>query len=282
MSKNKICIFLINLSLLNNAIANSNIVTLPTIFVNASWEVGQGGSSEPLNCDQYSTSSGRYAECEAEQLRLERLYENLGGGDHGGPSPSAKLDILDVNAKTEDSENKECSTNNPIMIADGRKVLKEQDFSAQGEMPLEFTRYYHSFNELPDYDKNGSPLNSYANFYNRIGKWRHSYSYNLLVNKQKQAIRQLPDGSYHHVMQPATVNSKNNLWTVTLSDGGIEIYSGYGDLLSKKNAYGIGWMLSYDEYNNRLIKVTHTNGSSIDFTWNKDGMLSSVTAGSVS
>lgn len=278
MSKNKICIFLINLSLLNNAIANSNIVTLPTIFVNASWEAGQGGSSEPLNCDQYSTSSGRYAECEAEQLRLERLYENLGGGDHGGPSPSAKLDILDVNAKTEDSENKECSTNNPIMIADGRKVLKEQDFSAQGEMPLEFTRYYHSFNELPDYDKNGSPLNSYANFYNRIGKWRHSYSYNLLVNKQKQAIRQLPDGSYHHVMQPATVNSKNNLWTVTLSDGGIEIYSGYGDLLSKKNAYGIGWMLSYDEYNNRLIKVTHTNGSSIDFTWNKDGMLSSVTA----
>nr|WP_279597268.1 RHS repeat-associated core domain-containing protein [Acinetobacter bereziniae] len=267
---------MINLSLLNNAIANSNIVSLPTISVNASWEAAQGGTSEPLNCDQYSTSSARYYDCEAEQLERERLEENLGKGDHGGPSPSAKLDVLNVSARIDDSENRECSTNNPILIADGRKVLQEQDFSAQGEMPLEFTRYYHSFNEFPDYSKNGSPLNSYANFYNRIGKWRHSYSYNLLVNNQKQAIRQLPDGSYHHVMKPATVNSKNNLWTVTLVDGGIETYTGDGFLLSKKNAHGIGWVLSYDEYNNRLIKVTHTNGRSIDLTWDQDGMLSSV------
>ena len=185
-----------------------------------------------------------------------------GSSSEIGPTPSSEDTEFVVPA----FEARECSANttsNPIVIANGKKIQQELDFTTTGEMPLAFIRYYDSF------------ATGYANF-SVNGKWRHNFDYRLAVDPQGKRIRQLPNGENYYFNELTRIQKSNNEWIVSLPDGGVEIYMLNGRLLSKKNAYGIGWILSYNE-NNRLIKVTHTNGRSIDFTWNQDGMLSSVT-----
>lgn len=295
MSKNKICIFLINLSLLN-------IVALPVV------NVAEGADRPPptsLNCDPYNTGSIGYAECEEELLRQERLFEKSGGygvgqlptitveaikpspfpsifdpwrtsnggsggGGGGGSSSSSETGPTPNSEDTEfvvpaftQTQCSADSTSNPIVIANGKKIQQELDFTSTGEMPLTFIRYYDSF------------AKGNANFLIN-GQWRHNFDYRLAIDPQGNRIRQLPNGENYYLNELTRIQKSNNEWVVSLPDGGVEIYMLNGRLLSKKNAYGIGWILSYNE-NNRLIKVTHTNRRSIDFTWNQDGMLSSVT-----
>ncbi|EPF71944.1 RHS repeat-associated core domain-containing protein [Acinetobacter rudis] len=269
MLNKKILILLICLSLTVNSVAN-NIVTLPTIVLNATGS----NSSEPLNCDQYKQNSSQYYLCEAEELERERMYENLGGND-GNYSNVESLPSIDLIAKIDDSKNEECFTSNPIMLANGSKVQQEQDFSAHGEMPLEFTRYYYSFNEQSDSNLTKYLTDGSADFHDRLGKWRHSYNYRLIVNSQGQAVRRLPDGTYHYITRPSSVKLYNNLWFINLKDGGSEIYDMGGKLLSKKNPHNIGWILSYD-VNDKLIEVKHTNGKTIKLTWDKDRLLSVI------
>lgn len=184
----------------------------------------------------------------------------LGGGTSGGgggstsTGPTSSSDdvefVIPAFTQTECSAD---STSNPIVIANGKKIQQELDFTTSGEMPLAFIRYYDSF------------ATGTANF-SVNGKWRHNFDYRLAIDPQGKRIRQLPNGENYYLNELTRIQKSNNEFIVTLPDGGVETYTLNGRLLSKKNAYGIGWILSYDE-NKRLIKVTHTNGRSIKLIW---------------
>ncbi|MFW1944968.1 RHS repeat-associated core domain-containing protein [Acinetobacter guillouiae] len=184
----------------------------------------------------------------------------LGGGTSGGgggstsTGPTSSSDdvefVIPAFTQTECSAD---STSNPIVIANGKKIQQELDFTTSGEMPLAFIRYYDSF------------ATGTANF-SVNGKWRHNFDYRLAIDPQGKRIRQLPNSENYYLNELTRIQKSNNEFIVTLPDGGVETYTLNGRLLSKKNAYGIGWILSYDE-NKRLIKVTHTNGRSIKLIW---------------
>lgn len=184
----------------------------------------------------------------------------LGGGTSGGGGGSTSTGPTSSSEDTElvvpAFEARECSadsTSNPIVIATGKKIQQELDFTTSGEMPLAFIRYYDSF------------ATGTANF-SVNGKWRHNFDYRLAIDPQGKRIRQLPNGENYYLNELTRIQKSNNEFIVTLPDGGVETYTLNGRLLSKKNAYSIGWVLSYDE-NKRLIKVTHTNGKSIKLIW---------------
>ena len=174
----------------------------------------------------------------------------------GNYSPIYQLPLFGGKATIEDSKKDPCSekSSNPITIANGQKTQQEQDFKTSGEMPLEFTRYYDSL-------RIGK-----ANFFGSIGRWRHNFDYHFGKNANGQAIRQLPDGSNYLLNGLGTAIFTNNHWVVTLAEGDVEIYDMYGKLISKKNAHGIGWTLTYST-NGKLNKVVHSNGKSIELTW---------------
>lgn len=206
---------------------------------------------------------GQLPRIEVEAIKpspLPSIYDPWPGGGSGGGGGSTSTGPTSSSEDTElvvpAFEARECSadsTSNPIVIANGKKIQQELDFTTTGEMPLAFIRYYDSF------------ATGTANF-SVNGKWRHNFDYRLAIDPQGKRVRQLPNGENYYLNELTRIQKSNNEFIVTLPDGGVETYTLNGRLLSKKNAYGIGWILSYDE-NKRLIKVTHTNGRSIKLIW---------------
>lgn len=184
---------------------------------------------------------------------------NGGGGGTTSSDPTSGSDdaqfVVSAFTQTQCSAD---TTSNPIVIANGKKIQQEMDFTSSGEMPLTFVRYYDSF-------ANGS-----ANF-SVNGKWRHSFDYRLAVDPLGKRVRQLPNGENYYLNELTRIQKSNNEFIVNLPDGGIEIYTLNGRLLSKKNAYAIGWNLSYN--NGKLSKVTHTNGQVIELIWSGDQII---------
>ncbi|WP_319002968.1 RHS repeat-associated core domain-containing protein [Desulfurispirillum indicum] len=184
------------------------------------------------------------------------------------------------------------TASNPVIIAGGYKVQVETDFSDSSAvaMPLEFIRYYHSER------KRALGMSGLG------GRWRHSFSYALNITYEHANViggsfetcssgyggcydwrydaddlfvvaidRILPDGSVQEdIADPwGAYNFTSRKWTIHPDDGGIEIYSQYGNILSKHDANGIGWTFTYHS-NSRLNRVTHTSGRFIQFHWNND------------
>lgn len=185
-------------------------------------------------------------------------FSNIGyGSSSSGSSSAIQLPTINVQAVDKDNENDDCNktTSNPIVISQGRKIQKEEDFSSLGEMPLEFVRYYNSLST------------GYADF-GTSGKWKHSFDYHLIQDDNQRLIRQLPNGENIFVNDLYNVNFFDNKWQVILEDGGVEVYDKEGYLLSKKSINGIGWSLRYN--NKKIIEVIHTNGTKINLEWNGD------------
>ncbi|MDX8255119.1 RHS repeat-associated core domain-containing protein [Acinetobacter pittii] len=172
----------------------------------------------------------------------------------GGSGNTVQLPSINIQAIDEDKKDNDCNktTNNPIVISNGEKTQKEIDFFNLGENPLEFARYYNSFQK-------GS-----ADF-SASGKWRHSFDYHLIQDDNQRLIRQLPNGENIFINDLDAANFVDNKWIVKLSGGGIEVYDSDGYILSKKNINGIGWDLKYN-YGN-VIEVNHTNGTKIILEW---------------
>ena len=180
-----------------------------------------------------------------------------GGSTSTGPTSSSEDSEFVVPAFTQTQCSAD-STSNPIVIANGKKIQQELDFKTTGEMPLVFIRYYDSFAKgNADFSVNG--------------KWRHSFDYRLAIDPQKNRIRQLPNGENYYLNELTRIQKSNNEFIVSLPDGGVETYNLNGRLLGKKNAYGIGWVLSYN--NSKLSKVTHTNGRVIELVWSGDQII---------
>ncbi len=159
-------------------------------------------------------------------------------------------------ASLEDSELSDCekTVGNPIEVATGRKQQEVIYFTSKGEMPLEYALYYDTSGRA-DVDPNRENKMS-------VG-WYDSYSYSIMANDKGQLMRRLPDGRDYFIDDRYKVKKIDGDWYVTLPDGGQEIYSNTGGILSKKNAHGIGWTMGFDGI--FTIKVTHTNGKSINF-----------------
>ncbi|MEH8018336.1 DUF6531 domain-containing protein [Rheinheimera muenzenbergensis] len=190
-------------------------------------------------------------------------------------------------------EQNQCETaGNPVIIATGAKYQVETDFIDSTEnMPLAFTRYYHS--------KNGSISAGIGD------RWQHNFSYHLNITYERlnatnpryeQCLRGtgncydwledsddisvvavervLPDGSRTlEAAEPwSTYNFNTKLWTFTFDDGSSETYSQYGVILSKSDASGIGWTFRYLS-NSRLDRVTHTSGRFIQFHWDNQRIV---------
>jgi len=115
---------------------NSGLGALPTIRVDAQW-------TDPFSYEIY--------------------YPKFGDWVSNGGSGSSGFGQFTGSASTQT----QCQTDttiNPIVIANGKKIQQELDFTTTGEMPLAFIRYYDSFAKgAADFSVNG--------------KWRHSFDY---------------------------------------------------------------------------------------------------------
>jgi len=228
----------------------ANTVQLPTINVTATPDgLDCLGIDRPI-CDSFYPSWNANG--------------GIGGGGSSNPTP---LPTITVKATPDDSEDDDCNkqTGNPVIIANGKKIHKEVIFTTNWEMPLDFVIYYDSF------------ATGDANFSN-TGKWKHSYDYRLEKSNQGHLVRILPNGDNYFVnalgdnyfVNGLGVASFNlNIWTVTLPDGGIETYNEHGQILSKLNAHGIGWVINYS--NGHPTNIKHTNGKAINIQWTNGG-----------
>lgn len=206
---------------------NSGLGALPTIRVDAQW-------TDPFSYEIYYPKFGDWVS---------------NGGSGSGSSGFGQF----TGSASTQTQCQTDTTINPIVIANGKKIQQELDFTTTGEMPLAFIRYYDSFAKgAADFSVNG--------------KWRHSFDYRLAIDPQKNRIRQLPNGENYYLNGLMKIQKSYDEFIVSLPDGGVETYNLNGRLLSKKNAYNIGWTLSYD-VDNKLSEVTHTNGRTIKLTW---------------
>lgn len=165
-------------------------------------------------------------------------------------------------------------------------------------MPLGFIRYYRA-------GQSGSlGMGS-------IGKgWGHSYSYHLNITYEHTNVRgklthcgpsggecyewfedsddifpveierRAPDGSTisGSVTPWQDYNFNSRKWTFRLDDGGVEVYSHNGTILTKHNPQGIGWTFTYIS-GGRLDRVTHSSGRYIQFTWNGQNIVGVTDSG---
>ncbi|MEG1725536.1 MAG: RHS repeat-associated core domain-containing protein [Anaerovoracaceae bacterium] len=186
-----------------------------------------------------------------------------GHSSTGGFRPPVSIPPASPSDGILDKEDCNKTTNNPIVISDGRKVQQEVDFiDHKSDMPLTFVRYYDSRRE------------GNSDF---AGKWRHSFDYQLLKNDTTNVlVRYLPNGDISKTntsLGSLTYDQAAKIWKVVLYEGSSEYYSNdgvlKGKLLKKLDPNGIGWTLNYD-HSGKLTMVTHTNGQTVQISWSSN------------
>lgn len=169
---------------------------------------------------------------------------------------------------------------NPVNLSDGMKVEREVDFESAGEMGLGLTRTY--FGHTPSVGRGmfGSG-------------WRSEYE-NTLSNSWDVILISRPDGEVKQFnwvggqrweeRTPQAIeyvilsgSGSNRIYQYFPADGSVETYRHTtGAMLSRYNRHGIGWSLEYNS-SNRLTEVVHTSGRSVQFQYNGNGRVVSVT-----
>lgn len=227
----------------------------------------------------------------------------VGGGTGSPPSGDNESQPSEPPLPPEPEPNPDdsCDTaGNPVIVSSGQKIQTEVDFidRSESEMPLDFIRYYRA-------GQNGAPgMGS-------IGKgWRHSYSYHLNITYLHANVvgehlthcgpgygqcyewyedsddifpveieRRAPDGNKMTESAAPWQNYdfSTRRWTIILDDGGVEVYSQNGTILTKHNAAGVGWTFTYTS--GRVNRVTHTSGRYIQFTWSGNNIVGVTDSG---
>jgi RHS repeat-associated protein len=206
----------------------------------------------------------------------------------------------DENNRASDCTN--AQTGAPVLIETGAKILREPDFVAAGEMPLEMLRIYN---------KNGDAT--------RIGifghYWSSSVDYKLVFVTTDNVVTSIlsyrPDGarvtytfkngrwedskpqSIAWIEEPLV----NGNWVLHTEDGDAETYDSAGLPQSIRNRYGIGWNFEYSggllwrvshsadplHYmeigyaGGRLSTIKDPNGNTYTYAFTADGYLAGVT-----
>lgn len=187
-------------------------------------------------------------------------------------------------------EGQDDCTPNPIRISSGEKIQEANAFTTSWEMPLNYSEYYSSLDKSMESLFSAPGLSNYRAYLGRFSGWRSNFTYEIypyqlvISNNFLLKVRRVaPDGSeifktpsgkigqnigISNAPKEITLNDS----TITLDDGGKETYSSVG-LISKQNIHGVGWKLEYN--GNKLSKITHTNGKSIQINW-KDASIKEV------
>lgn len=166
---------------------------------------------------------------------------------------------------------------NPIVLSTGNKIEKEVDFESSGIMPLKLERTY----------------NANLNYVGLFGpQWGSNFNYTMVRVSNGMYVER-PDGRRilfvwsSNPADPRAYENKADPIAYVLCDSGgcthytedllIERYSFEDDINNGrpteiKNLQGIGWTFTYGPGvtpNNpkRLIRVTHTSGRSIQFSY---------------
>ncbi len=188
------------------------------------------------------------------QLLQQNSYRDYGFANMSNISPSI------VSSATN------CTTPNPIEIANGEKLHEEPIFTTGWEMPLSYSSFYHS----KDKDIKFNILQSNISYTLKSG-WQNNfgtmmYPTGLSSNNRKVRLaRALPNGqmSFAEYRDPGKLSQP-----FTNLDGSVETYEVYsgglsaldiGILRSRKNMHGIGW----EEFKNNGTEIIHTNGKKI-------------------
>lgn len=188
------------------------------------------------------------------QLLQQNSYRDYGFANMSNISPSI------VSSATN------CTTPNPIEIANGEKLHEEPIFTTGWEMPLSYSSFYHS----KDKDIKFNILQSNISYTLKSG-WQNNfgtmmYPTGLSPNNRKVRLaRALPNGqmSFAEYRDPGKLSQP-----FTNLDGSVETYEVYsgglsaldiGILRSRKNMHGIGW----EEFKNNGTEIIHTNGKKI-------------------
>ncbi len=191
---------------------------------------------------------------------------------------------------------------NPINLITGNKFTDETDYQPVGSSPLQFTRHYNSMTSYQTnfgvLDLSRQPLGS---------SWSHNYYKGLLVlpnevsltlqNSQSFIFKPVsgvwqPDEDVDYRLQEVLSGTTRTGWKVTTPNDTIETYNAIGDLLSITDTKGITQTLTYGctttsapcvSYAAPLIKVTDNFNRSLNFTYNEDGKMATLTdpAGSI-
>ncbi|WP_267222560.1 DUF6531 domain-containing protein [Dyella silvae] len=160
-----------------------------------------------------------------------------------------------------------CPVGDPILPATGTKIETYPLFSLPGEMGLRYILYYNSAN--PSNMASADHWSDNFAYFLDLSCWTFpSYG----VCSQITLFR--PDGStvvWGHNASPYAKGSgvatysqdaSTGNYTVYDEDATVQVYSSTGHLLSIKNASGVGWTISGNEWAGTVMTVTHTNGQS--------------------
>lgn len=191
--------------------------------------------------------------------------------------------------------NQPCPKGDPVLPATGTKIETYPLFALPGEMGLRFVLYYNSNST------NSSGAVS--------GHWSDNFSYSLTTPclmfsssgcSLIQGKLHRPDGStvvfqrqLISVGQPyvggpaergaATMSrdASTGNYIVHDEDATTQLYSPTGDLLSIKDASGVGWTISGGQRVGTTMTITHTNGQSFSVQLNSGSTVVTDPAGNV-
>lgn len=253
---------------------------LMAVSVDAHARAGINGEGHPNylcndgNCDPVIVTA-TYAEKLAAQQETEinsyvgaSFDSTWSGGAHSYDGMFSPVSVTaSAQPKNSKSNGKKDSAGEPIEISTGTKYSSHTDFALPGEMGLKYIRYYRSH-----------------------GGWTNNTDYSLDtdcggVDNCFHVTLNRPDGSsVKFGGPPGTVGNypergggglatlagnADGSYTLHDEDATTQTYDANGQLLSIKDASGIGWTLthSYDgQTSTWTTRVTHTDGQSMTIT----------------
>ncbi len=251
---------------------------------------------EPDNRDLYNAQN---------DLLGNRPRDVIGGSSGGGvahgmtgatPSTDTKV-AQDVRGQAKKSPCDDPTTDHPVEIASGNKILPELDFSfsVQG-YPLYHMRSYDkqlqrdgmfgvkwasNFERGLSFELNSTYCPLSLSALPSCGFDRSTSGKIYQLREGGYATPYSPDGSGHWVNGAGgTISKVSGGWIFVDTDGSIESYDDYGRPVTVLNERHIGWVYAYNT-SNKLQTVTHTSGRQLSFTWSGNHVTSITLPGGV-
>ena len=190
---------------------------------------------------------------------------------------------------------KECKKANPVDIFTGNKLQKEQHITSNGSNGVPLNWYYNAqwkpVNAYWGESVTNQPLISMEK-----PVWMHEYEKHLnfyhdgirpVIERVKPADSQslylVNMGQNNWVDALGVVFPKMEerneepveRWKYTSSDGSAEIYDPFGRLVKQLDGQGRATVLSYSD--SKLVQVINWKGHTLEFSYDDDGVLESVT-----
>jgi RHS repeat-associated protein len=205
--------------------------------------------------------------------------------------------VLASGNRNNDPKGMKCG--NPTVLSSGNKVETETDFRASGVFPLEIVRYYNQYNNnegifgyrwTSPFDLRIEPVSYYdPNSWDEECYCYTVYRTDIRLYREDGSsllLEPRPDGGYSirgfDLSQARIDRLPSGEYVYYREDGWKEIYGtqvseAYGWRIRRiTNPQGIHWDFSYKllvgphHTTERLNKVTHSNGSSLSFSWASD------------